>query len=491
MVQALAQGCQNFGDFWKVGDAKGMATATFAPIAGEWARSTVVATNMSMFNSVATDAAGNIFAAGRRGVHTLIDFGGVSASGGHTVNFNMALVKYDPAGNAVWLKSVLSVSNQSRLSAVATDASGNVFVAGVHYGSGSFDYGAGALVSTNANNNCFIVKYSSAGTPLWSRSMTATPANNCEFNALATDSAGNAYAAGYVASTGSFNFNGQAVSGVIAGRNMAIVKYNASGTVVWARGVTSGTLTSDVTGLVFDETAGELIVVGQQTGAGTLNFNAVAITSPYAGTNAVIIRLNGSTGVAVSGRTVAAAANVTRFNAVAIGNNQDIYACGYQTGNTPVDYGGITSTAAFAGGNNLLVIKYDALLVPVWVRSVTTAIDSSECLGIAVSSAGFVTTAGFQTGISEFDYGGVRATGVRAGDNSAIVRFTTGGVGAAASSMAVSPDGSRFNDVAIDTSGAAYAVGHLETNGIFNYGGLLTVQGAYAAGENAVIVKYR
>ncbi len=73
-------------------------------------------------NGVATDASGNVYVVG----HTQGNFAG-QAHAGSTVD--VAVLKYDPAGNLLWARRFGS-SSEEYGPAVAVDAAGNVFVVG-------------------------------------------------------------------------------------------------------------------------------------------------------------------------------------------------------------------------------------------------------------------------------------------------------------------------------------------------------------------------
>lgn len=490
LMACTSQACQNFGEFWKVGDTRVGGAALPSALNPVLGISAQVDANGSEYAAIATDGAGNMIAVGRRNNTSVVDFGsGVATTlGGHS-NYNNLVVKFNSAGVPLWVKSVNAVVNQTRASGVATDSAGNIYVCGVFFGTGSFNFGSGALSSTNNNNNPYLIKYDPNGNVLWTRGLTTGTANN-EANAIAVDASGNVYVGGYIGGTGTFDYNGQTVTGVIAGRNMVVVKYDTSGTVMWARGVSTGALTSDIKGLAIDATTGDLIIVGQQTNAGMLTFGSVNVTSVATGNNAVILRLSAA-GTYVAGRSVSAASGITRFNAVSVSPSGEIYVCGIQAGNAAVDYGGVTATSAFAGGNNYLVGKYSAALVPQWIRTTAAASDSSECTAIAVTSSDRVVTGGFQSQTGQFDFGGVTATGARAGDNALLVQYASTGQAASASTTTVAPDGSRFNGVALDTTGNVHAAGYQSGNLQFDFGGTVSITAPFAAGNNAIIVNYR
>src|SRR5262245_48181182 len=72
--------------------------------------------------------------------------------------------------------------------------------------------------------------------PVWARSLVAGT-NYAGFSAVAAGRNGNVYTAGTLNGTAEFDFGDATVSGSGAGTSGLLVRYNASGTVSWARSV--------------------------------------------------------------------------------------------------------------------------------------------------------------------------------------------------------------------------------------------------------------
>ena len=114
--------------------------------------------------SVATDAAGNVFVVGFFSSDT-INFGTNSLVNiGVLPNVpDIFIVKYDATGNVVWAKKTGGIFGD-RGYGIATDASGNVFVTGSY--DSQIDFGSTVLNSGGSYNCMFIVKYDTAGNVL-------------------------------------------------------------------------------------------------------------------------------------------------------------------------------------------------------------------------------------------------------------------------------------------------------------------------------------
>ena len=99
-------------------------------------------------NGVATDSSGNVYVTG--GTKGGLD-GNTSAG-----NTDLFVIKYNSSGTKQWTKQ-LGTSSDDRTQGVATDSSGNVYVAG--YATGGLDGNTSA-----GSYDLFVVKYNSSGT---------------------------------------------------------------------------------------------------------------------------------------------------------------------------------------------------------------------------------------------------------------------------------------------------------------------------------------
>ena len=127
---------------------------------------------------------------------------------------------------------------------VATDSSGNVYVAGGTNG--------GLDGNTNAGNtDLFVVKYNSSGTKQWTRQLGSSSRDSA--NDVATDSSGNIYVTG----TTYWELDGNTSAGKA---DLFVVKYNSSGTWQWTK--QNGTDRYDEARGVATDSSGNVYVTG-------------------------------------------------------------------------------------------------------------------------------------------------------------------------------------------------------------------------------------
>jgi len=127
-------------------------------------------------NGVATDSSGNVYVTG-------FTYGGLD--GTNAGNSDLFVVKYNSSGTKQWTKQ-LGTSSTDLANGVATDSSGNVYVAGGTYG--------GLDGNTKGNSDLIVVKYNSSGTKQWTKQL-GTSSTDLAYG-VATDSSGNVYVAG-------------------------------------------------------------------------------------------------------------------------------------------------------------------------------------------------------------------------------------------------------------------------------------------------------
>ena len=214
-----------------------------------WAKS-AGGTSSDWGAGISTDASGNVLVTGYFGSPS-ITFGTTTLTNAGTND--MFIVKYDASGNVLWAKSEGGTSYDYGYG-ISTDASGNVLVTG-YFGSPSITFGTTTL--TNAGDaDIFIVKYDASGNVLWAKSVGGTSAE--DGFSISTDASENVLVTGYFASA-SITFGTTTLTN--AGfSDIFVVKYDASGNVLWAKSA-GGTSNDNGAGISTDA-SGEVLVTG-------------------------------------------------------------------------------------------------------------------------------------------------------------------------------------------------------------------------------------
>lgn len=144
--------------------------------------------------AVAVDTVGNVYVTG--------------ASYGPT-NYDIVTIKYDAAGVQLWASRYDGPEHgQDEGTAIAVDASGNVYVTGHSLGNPIFQ------------DDYVTIKYNSSGAQLWARGYNDPDNFHDTAHAIAVDNSGNVYVTGRSDAVGN-------------GYDYATIKYNSAGDQQW------------------------------------------------------------------------------------------------------------------------------------------------------------------------------------------------------------------------------------------------------------------
>lgn len=320
----------------------------------QWARTVNSASAGSSFRAVAVDSSGNIYAAGDQSGTSTFTYGSQTATGSCSTS-NVLLVKYASNGTPQWARTMSAGSVGANFEGVTVDSSGNIYAAGIQQGTGTYNYGGQTVAGTHTSLNVLLVKYDSAGTTQWARSVSAGSAISF-FKSVAVDSSGDVYAAGSQTGLGAFTYGGQSATGTHTGDNVVLVKYNSSGTAQWARTTSAGGANAQFQAVIADSTGG-IYAAGYQTGIGTFTFGSQSTNGSSTGNNVTLVKYN-SSGTAQWARTMSAGSNNARFQGLAADSLGNIFAVGYQATTGAYTYSGESAAGTYSG-NNAVIVKYN------------------------------------------------------------------------------------------------------------------------------------
>jgi len=201
--------------------------------AQQWvARYNGPANGSDIAGALAIDSSGNVYVTGQ-------------SYGSGTTGYDYATIKYNSSGAQQWVAYYNGPGNGDDSACdLAVDSSGNVYVTGQSYSSSTgVDYAT--------------IKYNSNGAQQWVARYNGPAKSSDIACALAVDSSGNVYV------------TGQSYSSGTTGVDYATIKYNSSGDQQWAA-FYNGPGNSDdiVCGLAVDS-SGNVYVTGQSYGGGT------------------------------------------------------------------------------------------------------------------------------------------------------------------------------------------------------------------------------
>jgi len=190
-------------------------------------------------NGIAIDSSGNVYVTG-------VTFGGLDWNTSAGAN-DLFLVKYNSSGTKQWTKQLGSASSDYA-NGVATDSSGNVYVAGGTKGNLNG-------ISNSGRTDAFVIKFNSSDTKQWTKKLGTW--QNDLANGVATDSSGNFYVTGFTYQ----DMDGNTSAG---NADLFVVKYNSSGTKQWTKQL--GTSSNDNANGVATDSSGNVYVTGYTRG---------------------------------------------------------------------------------------------------------------------------------------------------------------------------------------------------------------------------------
>lgn len=323
---------------------------------------------------------------------------------GNGTDRDICVMKINPIGDTAWVKKYDgSASKADQANAIAVDASANVYITGY-------------AKNTLTGNDYITIKYNSIGDTLWTKKYNGTGNGTDKATALFVDGAGNAYVTGYSDSDPSLASND----------NYLTVKYNSAGTQLWASSYNSNINGSDrATGIVVDA-IGNVFVTGKSFNGTnydiiTVKYNSSGIQQnsvTYSGGNGDdipnAIAIDASANIYITGQS--ATANlfddcttlkynssltqtwVQTFNG--IGNKNDrAYAIAVDgTGNVYVVGESDSITSQFMKNYDCLTIKYNSTGAQQWVKTYNGQSNTNDAAAaIALDASGNI----YVTGQSE------------------------------------------------------------------------------------------
>ncbi len=346
----------------------------------EWAKSAGM-TNYDFGFDISTDASGNAFVTGAFQSSTII-FGSTTLN--NTGFSDMFIVKYDPLGTVLWAKSTGGTGHDSG-SGISTDASGNVFVTG-YFESSSITFGSTTLNNTGFSD-MFIVKYDASGIVLWAKSAVGTIGD--VGYGICTDTSGNVFVTGYFQSS-PITFGSITLNSIGFSYDVFIVKYDASGTVLWAK--SAGGTNSDYGYKISTDASGNAFVTGIFASS-PITFGSITLSS--AGSNDMFIAKYDPSGTVLWAKS-AGGGNIDGGSDISTDASGNVFVTGgFQS--SPITFGLTTLTNTNVGSDDMFIVKYDPAGNVLWAKNAVGAIHEYG-YGISTDTSGNVfVTGAFQS----------------------------------------------------------------------------------------------
>jgi hypothetical protein len=335
-------------------------------------------------NSVATDASGNVYVAGYTN-------GGLDGNA-LTGTMDLFVTKYDGNGTKQFTQQ-LGVSGASTAAmSVATDASGNVYVAG--WTTGGLD---GNALSGSGSTDFFVTKYDSSGMKQYTKQLGVSGATTMG-NSVATDASGNVYVAGYT----NGGLDGNTLAGIW---DFIVTKYDSGGVKQYTKQMgVSGQFTQSYA--VATDASGNVYIVGTTSGA----LDGITLT----GIGDFFVTKYDSSGVKQYTQHLGVPGGGTVANSVATDANGNVYVTGYTNGGLD----GNTQT----GPGDCFVTKYSGDGTKHYTRQLGAS-PSAITFGCSVA-----TDSNGNAYIAGYTYGGLAGNTLTGVQDCFIAKYTDSGI---------------------------------------------------------------
>jgi len=333
--------------------------------------------NYDYGKTVAVDASGNSYYAGDHCDTIKFDATHVYPGAGAGDIF---IVKYGPTGNVLWAKSVGGTKDETA-TAIALDASGNLFVTG-YFKSPTLTFGTITLTNAGGINqyDMFLAKLDANGNYLWAK-MVGSDKDDKAYG-LTTDASGNCFVTGYFTSA-SLSFGGTLLTNTGA-TDVFIAKFSSDGSVLWAKsGSGQG---SDFAKAITVDNLGNAYIVGD-FGGYALTFGS-KVLSPHSNRDIFAVKFTAAGNVSWA-RQAGITGDHEPFG-VGVDNTGYLYIDGSFKG--PITFG--TTKLVSAGHSDIFVVKYDTTGAVLWAKS-TGGILEDVAKAIALDNSGNIYIAGF------------------------------------------------------------------------------------------------
>jgi uncharacterized delta-60 repeat protein len=401
--------------------------------------------------SIAVDGSGNVYVTG-------------ASDGSGTGNYDYATIKYNSSGVQQWVSRYNGPGdNWDVPSSLAVDDSGNVYLTGYSYGSGT-------------GKDYTTIKYNSSGAEQWVQRYNGPGNGDDNANSIAIDNSGNTYVTGLIKEVGKYDLD------------YGTIKYNSSGKEQWVQRYSAPGNVGDWALSIAVDGSGNVYVTGGSVGGetyfdyATVKYNSSGVeqwvsryNEPGDGDDhARSIAVDGSGNVYVTGRS-RSMGSVThddyatiKYNSSGVeqwvqryngpGNENDWAYSIAVDGSGNVYVTGLSAMNAIVGG--YATIKYNSSGVQQWASfydGYTNAPYGNRVYSIAVDNSGNVYVAGsYDISLYNEDY--------------ATIKYNSAGVEQWVSKYNGPGNADDYTySIAVDGSGNVYVTGKSDGSGTYNY----------------------
>jgi hypothetical protein len=370
------------------------------------------------------------------------------------------------------------IAGNSVVQAVATNAAGDVFVAGIYNGTATFD---GTTLSSSGGDDLFVAKWNTNSNS-WAWAVSGGGSDTDGAYGLAVNGT-NVYVTGSY--TTSASISGSALTAAGLG-DMFVAKYVDNITSAGNGGAVSGGGTGSDRGTCIGLNGSTVYVAGYYTNVNGATISGSSLAGA-ANNNVFLAKYTDANGLQPGGAVGVATTGTERATSIAV-NGTAIYIGGYFNGSS-ITFG--NSTLTNAGGQDLFIARYtDTGTLTVGTAVSGGGATTDRVTGLAVNGTNVYATGFFDSGSATIAGSTLSASGsAGTGASDIFVAKYTYSNGAFTGAGAVSNSGSSSDDqgLAIAANGSTvYVTGF--------YSGATTLSGtllpAPSGGTDVFVAKY-
>ena len=270
-----------------------------------------------------------------------------------------SIKSYEQLPNWAWAKKITGNAH-IHANGITCDNMGNIYVLGASPTS-ILSFGAVTLT----NSGCYIAKYDPFGNVLWAKNIDVT--SNSYINNMTTDNFGNVYVTGHFDSP-TITF-GSTILTNLGLEDIFIVKYDASGNVIWAK--SAGGSDYDISRSIATDNLGNVYITGGFNSS-SITFGSTTLTNTGFMEEDVFIAKYDAMGNALWAKSAGSYLDDIGVS-ITTDNSNNVFVSGRFNGST-ITFGNTTLINAnpnpLPNDYDIFIAKYDALGNSIWAKSI-------------------------------------------------------------------------------------------------------------------------
>jgi hypothetical protein len=404
--------------------------------------------------AIAVDSSGNAYVTGYTASTNFPTAGSPFQGTNGTSQVVAFIAKINSSGSGLLYSTYLGGTGGDQAFGIAVDGSGNAYVAGVTF-SNDFPTANPFQGTYGGNGDVFVTKVNASGSALvYSTFLGGSQQDNG--TAIAVDTSGDAYVAGYTISTNFPTANAFQPSIASGGASNAfIAKFNSSGSSLLFSTYLGGNRTTQAFGIAIDSTNN--VYVTGLTGGNYPTANPLQGT--FAGLDDAFVTKFNAAGSALIYSTYLGGSGIDVGNAIAVDSSGDAYVTGSTTSsNFPTVAPFQASNGGGSSFGDAFVAKLNASGSALVYSTYLGGSGEDQGRGIAADSSGNAYVAGATASTNFPTSNAIQAA--NGGSNDAFMtKLSANGSSLLYSTYLGGNGGDQAQGVAVDGSGNAYVVG--------------------------------